>query len=232
MIKYILIIFGVISIVIIAKIIINKINNKEEEKEIEFNEFDDLEKIKQKKKDKEQIENELKALEKIRQEKEYSEFIKKDKEWEQKYLKNGKKLEYKKDIQQIILDSVDSIKKKIKNKEKRKKTEILENFNPEKENKIYEGSEINEINENYNNFNLDLFKKWSEGIFLCIEIGEKKELELIKKCILPEMYNRLIKNANELNKDGLKLQREEIFIEEIKLIDYGKNIRKEEKNFF
>ena len=46
------------------------------------------------------------------------------------------------------------------------------------------------------------------------------------------MYNRLIKNANELNKDGLKLQREEIFIEEIKLIDYGKNIRKEEIKIF
>ena len=68
MLKAIGILFGVICTIIIIKVIINKIKNNKE-KEINFNEFDDLEKIKFEKHDKQHLENEWKEMRKIREEK-------------------------------------------------------------------------------------------------------------------------------------------------------------------
>lgn len=229
-------------ILIITKMITNEKENNKDEKEISFNEFDDLEKIQQKKRDRKHIENENKALERIMREQEQYRMVQEEKRMREEERLTKLRNRITSDEEQIangmidsvnivgeaINDTISSINKMVEDKEKRKKTKILDNFEADTENKIYEGSEINEISENYSNFNLELFKKWSKGIFLCIEIGEQEELEIIKDLILPEMYNMLIKNANKLKQDGLKLQREEIYIEEIKLIDYGKKINKEE----
>ena len=243
MFKIIGILLGVICVLIIAKLIINKIKENKE-KEIDFNEFDDIEKIKLTKHDKQHMENEWKALQKVKLEQEYYQQMKKEKEREKQRKKEKLKQERRiKDpkeqemdnlidtvnfINDSIVNTVEAINKKIEDKEKREDTKILEDFEPDMKHKIYEGAEINEIKENDDNFNIDLFKKWSEGIFLCIEIGQPQELEIIKNSILSNMYHRLIKNINKLKQDNLKLQREDILIEETKLLDYGKHTNKEE----
>ncbi len=204
-IKIIIGIIGVIIIIEIIEYIIKKI--RKYKKEINFNEFDDLEKIKQEQNDEQHMKNELKELQKLMEENELQK------------IKNRKK-------QKNIIDIID---KGIKDRKKRKKTRILEEFEPDLEQyKIYEGSEIVELNEDNEKFNLDLFKKWCSGIFLCIEMGHQKELETIKTSIISSMYNILIKNINEFAQDGLKLERDEIFIEDIKLLDYGKYTDREE----
>ena len=208
MLKIIGILLGVICVLIIAKLIINKIKENKE-KEIDFNEFDDLEKIKLTKHDKQHMENEWKALQKVKREQEYYQQMKKEKERERQRkkekLKQERRIKAPKEqemdnlidtvtfINDSIVNTVEAINKKIEDKEKREDTKILEDFEPDMKHKIYEGAEINEIKENDDNFNIDLFKKWSEGIFLCIEIGQPQELEIIKNSILSNMYHRLIK---------------------------------------
>ena len=242
MLKAIGILFGVICTIIIIKVIINKIKNNKE-KEINFNEFDDLEKIKFEKHDKQHLENEWKEMRKIREEKKYYQQMKREKKKRREEKENFRKeKEIKTSTQQemddlidavafindSIVNTVEAINKKIEDKEKREDTKILEIFEPDMENKIYEGSEVGEMKENNDNFNIDLFKKWSEGIFLCIEIGQPQELEIIKNSMLSKMYYTLLKNINELRKDKLKLQREDILIKETKLLDYGTYTNKEE----
>ena len=97
-----------------------------------------------------------------------------------------------------------------------------------KEAKIYEGSTINAIEENEDIFDVELFKKWSKEIFKCIKVGTVEELEIVKHFMLEEMYDKLIYQNQQFEEDGLQFIKEDLLIEEVKILDYGKRMSREE----
>lgn len=96
------------------------------------------------------------------------------------------------------------------------------------EDKIYEGSTVTAIKENGNNFDTELFKKWCKEIFKCIKSGTEEELKAVKYFMTEEMYDRLIFQTKQFEKDGLEFVTEGLMIMDCKLLEYGNWLEKEE----
>lgn len=100
------------------------------------------------------------------------------------------------------------------------------------EEEIKDGSAISAILKEENKFDVDLFKKWCVNIFEYMQLGQEKELEQIKSSLEEDLYNRKINQLKNFKKDHLELRREDIVIEEIKILDYAKWSDKEEIQVF
>lgn len=96
------------------------------------------------------------------------------------------------------------------------------------EDKIYEASTVTAIKENGNNFDIELFKKWCKEIFKCIKSGTEEELKIVKYFMTEEMYDRLLFQTKQFEKDGLEFVTEGLMIMDCKLIEYGNWLEKEE----
>ena len=100
------------------------------------------------------------------------------------------------------------------------------------EKKVVEGNSITALKENGNNFDTELFKKWSKQIFQCIKSGKEEQLKIVKHFITEEMYDKLIYQQKRFEQDGLDFVTEDLIIEECKLLDYSKGMSKEEIKIF
>lgn len=116
---------------------------------------------------------------------------------------------------------IEQAKKDIKN------FRVLDSVEVE-EDKIYESSTISEIKENGNNFDAELFKKWCKEIFKCIKSGTEEELKAVKYFMTEEMYDKLIFQTKQFEKDGLEFVTEGLTVMDCKLLEYGRWLEKEE----
>ena len=202
---YITFLILIISIPFIKKYLHKKIFHKSYKKEIKFDEFDDIDKVlQQEKHEKEQMLIDLEILEKV-SDIAYQKASRID--TPAAYEQARREIEQaKKDIKSFrLLDSVEV-----------------------EEDKIYEGPAITAIKENEDNFDTELFKKWCMGIFKCIKSGTKKELEAVKYFINENMYNRLIHQMEQFEKDGLEFITENLLIKDCNFVDYSNWLEKEE----
>lgn len=168
--KLVIIIIIAVILILDSPQVISYIKKKKKERELNFNEFDDIGKI--------------------RRNREYSE----------KQLHN----------EWVALNK--NLKINYKNKEEN----------------IYEGATINAIKKDENTFDTELFKKWSKEIFKCIKLGTREEIDVVKDFMLEEMYDRFIYQDEQFNEDGLQFVKEDLLIEEVKILDYGRRMAKEE----
>lgn len=204
----IIIFFIVVTSITFVPIIIRKIRKNKSAKNIIFDEFDDIDKIK---KQEEASKHEM------------------------EYEYNVLKAVYKDSFQDIDEDGIKDItirdmieaKRNVKEAERHlynfKVIDSVKLSNDE----VPEGTYINALKENGNDFDVNLFKKWSRQIFGCIKVGTKEQLELVKNFMTEELYDKLIYQINQFEKDGLKFVTEDLLIEEISLMDYGKGMEKE-----
>jgi len=112
------------------------------------------------------------------------------------------------------------------NRDKAKKhlraIKFMDTFESDDEQEIPEGVPIARALEDDNTFDAELFKKWSNNIFEYIQIGTEKELEQIKTSLDEPLYDRKIKQMHNFQKDNIELKREDLLIEDTKIIDYGR----------
>ncbi len=187
--------------------VINIVKRYLEKKKIKFHEFDDIsiKKIKKQEQDeKEQLDYERKVLNKIRKETD----------------SNGDR----KITLEEIMDTERKIEKAKKDFENFKRLDSVE----VEDEKITEGNAVAAIKEHENNFEIELFKTWTKELFKCIKIASIEDIELIKKFISEELYNMLTRQQKQLEKDNLDFRTEDLYVEDIKIIDYGKSLNKEE----
>ena len=102
--------------------------------------------------------------------------------------------------------------------EKTQKKKIIKDTNKE----ILDGVQISAIRQDDNSFDADLFKKWSRNIFIYLQLAKEEELKQIKSSISDTFYGRRIQMLKDFKRDNLELRREDLFIEEIKILDYSK----------
>ena len=91
-----------------------------------------------------------------------------------------------------------------------------------------EGAHLANIKKNQQNFEIELFKKWSKEIFKCIKLGKEEDLKIVEKVMTHEMYNKLLQQIRRFKKDGLEFITEDLIIKETRIIDYSKINSKEE----
>lgn len=205
----IFLVFIVLGIMVpnFIRYIIKKIKKRATTGGINFNEFDDIDKIKQQEeKEREQMKNELEVLNRVAT---------------RTFFETGGSvlsfLHAKRDVEQARED--------IKN------FELLDSVEVEGK-KIYEGVSIKAIKENCKNFDAELFKKWSREIFLCVKSGTEEDLKVVKNFITEGMYDKLLYQMQQFEKDGLDYVTEDLLIEKIKIADYGRWDSKEEIKVF
>lgn len=87
---------------------------------------------------------------------------------------------------------------------------------------ILDGVQISSIKEDDNTFDADLFKKWSRNIFTYLQLGKEEELKQIRSSISDTFYSRRMQMLKDFERDNLELKREDLLIEEIKILDYSK----------
>ena len=197
------IIIIIFSLLYIIKLL--RSNNRINKNEITFDEFDDVEKVlQQEKHEKEQLLTDLEILERVTYE----------------ANKRASAIDTPEAYEEARRE-IEQAKKDIKN------FRFLDSVEVE-EVKICEGPTITAIKENENNFDTELFKKWSIGILKCIKSGTKEELESVKYFINSEMYNRLIHQIERFEKDGLEFVTENLLITDCKFLDYSNWLQKEE----
>lgn len=204
---------------------INKIGQIEKRKNINFDEFDSIEKIQQKDlREKREIQYESDVLNQVYKDT-YDKSIKNSIEEKNKYHS----YEEKQDAN--IFDGIEAHLKAKKAVEKAKRDlynfSIVDSVEVEKD-EVLEGNPINALRENGHSFDVELFKKWSRQIFGCIKIGTKEQLEIVKKFISEDLYNKLEGQKKAFEKDGLEFITEDLVIENCKLYDYGRSMSKEE----
>lgn len=148
---------------------------------------------------------------------------------------------WKKIINPIIEEKVEEYKRKQKlqfnefsNIEKieqqQEENEQLENeweatkksYSTSNKEEILEGVPIASILEDDNAFDAELFKKWSRNIFLYLQNGKEEELKQIKPSMSEDFFDRKIQMLRSFEKDNIELKREDLLIEEIKILDYAK----------
>lgn len=103
-----------------------------------------------------------------------------------------------------------------------KSIKFMDTFESDDEQEIPEGTPIARALEDDNAFDAELFKKWSNNIFEYIQIGTQKNLEQIKSSLDEPLYDRKIKQMHNFKKDNIELKREDLLIEETKIIDYAR----------
>lgn len=201
----IVVILVIVGVIVLPKVIEYMKENKKN-KNINFNEFDVIDKIKQQEeKDEEQMQIELEVLKEVRSE------------------------AYREQRAGTISSSeadrrVKEAKRHLKN------FRILDSVEVEGK-KIHEDVTISALQENGNNFDTELFKKWSKEIFKCIKAGTE-ELKIVKNFLTEEMYARLVYQIEQFEDDGLDFVTEDLIIEECKIFDYAKGLSKEEIKIF
>lgn len=192
----------VIAIFFILRVIIRGIKKKQNN--VKFNEFDNIDEIEEKQKQKARFEDEL----------------------------NDMRMSGTKEILRREMDKNGYIN--ILNVDKQ--TERLEKFindskfinSVEIKNEYLDGYAASQIKESQNNIDLELFKKWCREIFEYIQIGNDEELNAIKNFMTEEMFDKITSQKERFRKDGLELKKENLSINEIKFLDYGKSLSKEE----
>lgn len=90
------------------------------------------------------------------------------------------------------------------------------------EEELKEGVPIATILKEDTAFDADLFKKWSKNIFEYMQLGKEEELKQIKDSISEELFDRKIQQLHRFERDNLELKRENLLIEEIKIMDYSR----------
>lgn len=194
---------------IILKIInikskIGCLKQNSKQKDINFDEFGDIEEIReQEEKNKQQMQYEYEVLKQA-----YEEAFDDD---------------YKVEYSEIIEagKNLDDVKKDLYN------FKILDSINIS-DNKKPEGAFVQAIKENGNSIDIELFKNWSMQIFKCIKMGSKEELNIVKNVINHQLYNKFIQQILRFEKDGLEFITEDLMIKQISLFDYSKAMDKEE----
>ena len=188
--------------------LISKIIRNNKKSEITFDEFDDIEKIKQQeKKEKQEMEYEAKVLDEVYNDT-FNENMNMDNDNVWKAINEAQK-------------KVEEAKLHLYN------FKILDSVEVEEDN-IKEGVSISALRENGNNFDVELFKKWSRQIFGCIKLGTEEQLEVVKKFMTEELYNRLVYQTKQFERDGLEFITEDLLIEQCNVFDYSKGMSKEE----
>lgn len=205
MIFVVFIVLGIMVPNLIRYIIKRKKRDKSEK--INFHEFDDIDNIKQQeKKEREQLQGELELLNKVAT---------------RTFFETGG-----------FIPSVFHAKKEVEELRKDiRDCELLDSVEIEGK-KIYESVATSAIKEQDKTFDAKLFKKWSKEIFRCVKSGTEEELKIVKNFITDEMYDRLIYQMNQFDKDGLDYITEDLLIEKIKIADYGRWDTKEEIKVF
>lgn len=199
---YIVILASLASITYIKKYLYKE---KLSKREIEFNEFDDVEKVlQQEEHEKEQLLIDWEILNRVTD------------EANRRAAEIDTYAAYKHAEREI-----EKARKDIKN------FRFLDSIEVE-EDKIYEGATVTAIKENGNNFDTELFKKWAKEIFKCIKSRTEEELNAVKYFITEEMYDRLIFQTKQFEKDGLEFVTEDLMIMDCKLLEYGNWLEKEE----
>lgn len=102
--------------------------------------------------------------------------------------------------------------------EKTQKKNLIKDTNEE----VLDNVQISSIKKDDNSFNADLFKKWSRNIFTYLQLGKEEELKQIRSSISDTFYERKIQMLKDFERDNLELKRENLVIEEIKILDYSK----------
>ena len=107
-------------------------------------------------------------------------------------------------------------------KENMNAIKFMDTFEVDDAENVKEATSVASIRKEDNTFDVELFKKWCINIFEFIQLGTEEELKQIKDVIIQPMYDRKIKQLNRFRKDNIELHREDMIIEEVKLLDYGK----------
>jgi len=187
-----------------------QLKKRKDKNRISFDEFDDIEKIKEREAiEKASIEFESKVLDKVY------------KDTYNEVLNNSTSL-YK--HTQALLEANNAREKAAKDLHDFR---IIDSVEVDKES-IKEGSSIDSLRENGNDIDIELFKKWCRQIFGCIKIGTDEQLEIVKKFISEELYNKFTFQIKQFEKDGLQFITEDLMINECKIYDYSKSLNKEE----
>lgn len=201
-INYILkvIVTAIVTIILFIPRIIKKYKIKKTQEKFIFNEFEDVGNIKQKDDNSiEQLNNELKVLNEIA-------------------------YDVYKDKGNNIFDVAREQRKAVRDMHN---FEFLDSVEVNDENNE-EGVHVNKIKEKVNEFEAELFKMWSVQIFKCIKLGKKEELEIVKEFITDQMYERLIYQKKNFEKDGLEFITEDLIIKDVTIADYAEAMDKEE----
>ena len=191
----------------LIRYIIKRIKKKAETRDINFNEFDDIDNIKKQEiQEKEQMQNELEVLNKVAT---------------KTFFETGGFIHSafyaKRDVEKARKDMRDF--------------EFLDSVEIEGK-KIYESVATTAIKEKNKTFDAKLFKKWSKEIFKCVKSGTEEELKIVKNFVIDELYDKLIYQMNQFEKDGLDYITKDLLIEKIKIADYGRWDTKEEIKVF
>lgn len=183
--------------------IIKRVKKKAKSGDINFNEFDDIDNIKkQEEKEKEQMQNELEVLNRVAT---------------KTFFETGG-----------FINSVFHAKKNVEQARKDiKNFEILDSVEVEGK-KVYEGVHVKAVKQTEQNFDAELFKKWSKEIFLCVKAGTVEELKIVKNFMTEGMYDKLVYQMQQFEKDGLDYITEDVLIEKIQIADYARWDTKEE----
>ncbi len=197
-------IFGAIIVGAIEEYMRNKKRNSGElyriknKKEIEFEKFDDLDEVEKNRIEEQKLENELDSLRRTA----YSNMLREQAE-NKNYTADVEKLE--RYIQgERILGSV-----KVKKEE------------------VHEAESIQKLKAIQVDFNPDLFKEWSKAVFLMTQVGKEEELTVATEIFADPIYNNLIRQIREFKRDGIEYIKDDVMVDEVKIIDYSKTTDRE-----
>ena len=107
-------------------------------------------------------------------------------------------------------------------KENMNAIKFMDTFEADDAENVKEATSVASIRKEDNTFDVELFKKWCINIFEFIQLGTEEELKQIKDVMIQPMYDRKIKQLHRFKKDNIELHREEMLIEDVKILDYGK----------
>ena len=96
---------------------------------------------------------------------------------------------------------------------------IMDEFEPEKIGFV-DGSEINELLEENQDFDVNLFKKWASNIFEYVQLANLEEMKLIKNSISDLLYDKRILQLQNFERDNLELKRDTLLVKDVKIYDY------------
>lgn len=151
---------------------------------------------------------------------EFDDFDKiKQEEYEKEQLENEWEF-----IEEVYNNKYPNDKEKVK--KKLNSIKIMDSFEPEKR-ELVDGSKIRRILEVDNTFDVNLFKKWASNIFEYIQLGNEKELKLIKASISDVLYDKRVLQLSNFEKDGLELKRDSLIVKDVKIYDYSCNSNQE-----
>lgn len=109
-------------------------------------------------------------------------------------------------------------KKKVKNK--MKSIKLIDTFEAS-ENEIKDGISVKKLLEENNDFDMNLFKKWGSNLFEYIQLGNVEEIKLIKNSMSEVLFDKKIIQLQNFERDNIDLKRDDLLIEDVKLIDYS-----------